>query len=116
MAPCPAEGDAVCGETLLGDLDRVEAPSGDRRRDAAALVERPGGAQPVGAVLGEPLRAGDPARFLVGGRGEQDVAAQARDRVVRGIEAGRHVPSDASIRTTPSSIAIMAFMSTAPRP
>ena len=102
MAPRPADGDAVGGETLLGDLDRVEAPSGDRRRDAAAFVERPGRAQPVGAVLGEPLRAGDPARFLVGGRGEEDVAAQARDRVVRGIEAGgtclgREHPDDSQL-------------------
>ena len=116
VAPRPADGDPVGGEALLGDLDRVEPPPGDRRRDAAALVERPGRAQPLGPVLGEPFRAGDPARLLVGGRGEQDVAAQARGsgRAPGSRPAAR--ASDASIRTTPSSIATIAFMSTAPRP
>ena len=31
VAPRPADGDPVGGEALLGDLDRVEPPAGDRR-------------------------------------------------------------------------------------
>ena len=54
----PRIGDPVGGEALLGDLDRVEPAAGDGRRDAAALVERPGRAEPLGPVLGDPPRAG----------------------------------------------------------
>ena len=88
VAPRPADGDPVGGVALLGDLDRVEPPAGDRRRHAAALVERTGRAQPVRAVVDDPRGAGRPARLLVGRAGEQDVAAQAGDRVAGRVEAG----------------------------
>ena len=89
MAPRPADGDAVGGEALLGDLDRVEPPAGDGRRHAAALVDRAGRPDPLGPVLGDPFRAGEAARLLVGRAGEQDVAPQARDRVAGRVETGR---------------------------
>ena len=40
-------------------------------------------------MLDQPLHPDGAARLLVGGAGEQDVAAQARDRVAGGVEAGR---------------------------
>ena len=55
---------------------------------AAALVDRPGGPQPVRPVLGDPARAVERAGLLVGRAGEQDVAPQARDRVRGRIAAG----------------------------
>ena len=89
VAPRAADVDPVRREALLGDLDRVEPAAGDRHRHAAALVERAGRAQPLGPVLGDPARPGSAAGLLVGRAREQDVAAQAGDRVARRIEAGR---------------------------
>ena len=88
MAPRAADGDPVGGIALLGDLDRVQAPAGDGHGDAAALVDRARGAQPVGALLDEPLGARRAAGLLVGGAREQHVTAQPRDRVAGRIQAG----------------------------
>ena len=99
----PRDRDAVGREALLGDLDRVEAPPGDRHRDAAAFVER---ARPPRSQSGRcsaiQLAPAMAAGLLVGGGGEQDVAAQAGDRVAGGIEAGgarlgREQPDDAEL-------------------
>ena len=63
----PRDGDPVGGVALLGDLDRVEAPAAERRRDPAALVDgaaRPG-ASPGGARRSS--RPGEAAGLLVGG-------------------------------------------------
>ena len=88
VAPRAADGDAVRGEALLGDLDRVEPAPGDGRRHAAAFVDGAGRAQPLRPVLGDPFRAGQAARLLVCGAREQDVASETRDRVAGGVEPG----------------------------
>ena len=89
VPPGPADGDPVGGVALLRDLDRVQADARDRRGDAAALVEAAGRPQPLGPMLGDPLRAGEATGLLVGGAGEQDVAPKSRDRVPRRVQAGR---------------------------
>ena len=88
VAPRAANGDAIRGVALLGDLDGVEPAPGDGRGHAAALVEGAGRTQPFRPVLGDPFRAGGPARLLVCGTGEQDVAAETRDRVAGRVEPG----------------------------
>ncbi len=89
VAPRPADRDAIGGEALLGDLDRVEPAPGDGRRDAAAFVEGAGRPEPFGPVLGDPFRAGQATRLLVGRAREEDIAAEPGDRVAGRIEAGR---------------------------
>ena len=49
----------------------------------------PAAADPLGALLGDPLRPDRAAGLLVGRAREQDVAAQAGDRVASRVEAGR---------------------------
>ena len=116
VAPRPRDVDPVRREALLGDLDRVEPTAGDGHRHAAGFVDRAGRAQPVRPVLGDPSRPAWPARLLVRRAREQDVAAQAGDRIAGRIEAGGARLRDEPSRRRPSSIATMSFMSTAPRP
>ena len=89
VAPGARDVDPVRREALLRDLDRVQPLAADRHRHATALVDGAGRLQPVRPVRGDPASAVDRPRLLVGRAGEQDVAAQARDRIGRGIEAGR---------------------------
>ena len=116
VTPPAAHLDAVRLVALLRDHDRVEPAATDLERDAPGLVERPGRPERLGPVLDQPARAVDAARLLVGGAREQDVAPEARDRI-RGPGRGRRrPPRRASRRSTPTSSATIAFMSTAPRP
>ena len=105
----------VDGVALLGDADRVEPPAAERRRDGAGLVDRAGRPEQLRALDDDPADAVEAAGLLVGGRGEQDVAGEARDRVAGRVAAGGaglggEQPDD------DSSIATRSFMSTAPRP
>ena len=89
VAPRAADRDPIGREALLGDLDRVEPAAGHGHRDPAALVDGAGAADPLGALLGDPLRPDRAAGLLVGRAREQHVAAQAGDRVTGRVEAGR---------------------------
>ena len=85
VAPRAADVDPVDLEALLGDLDRVEAPAGQLHRDAAGLVEGTGRARASRGGSRRASCAPSPAAgLLVGGAGEEDVAAQAGDRVRAG--------------------------------
>ena len=88
MTPAPADGDRESGEALLGNLQRVDASTGGGDRHAARFGEANRGIEPVLAILqnkGDPLKA---TRLLVGGGGEDDVAAQPRDHILRWIQTG----------------------------
>ena len=81
VAPGPSNRDPVSDQALLGNLDRVEPAAGELDRDAAAFIQRTGGAEPLGPVRGDPARALHTAGLFVGGRGEEQVPGQAGDRV-----------------------------------
>ena len=88
MTPAAADGDGEAGEALLGNLQWVDATAGCGDRHATCLGQANRGVKPVLAVLqdeGDPLEA---TRLFVGGGGEDDVAAQARDHILRWIETG----------------------------
>ena len=88
MTPAAADGDGESGEALLGNLQWVDATAGCGDRHATCLGQANRGVKPVLAVLqdeGDPLEA---TRLFVGGGGEDDVAAQARDHILRWIETG----------------------------
>ena len=88
----PRDVDPVDLVALLRDLDRVEAAARRRRRYAARLVERGRGPEQLRPVVDDPADALPAAGLLVRGGGEQDVAAEAGDRVAwrgRGRRRGR---------------------------
>ena len=89
MTPATLDVELVDDEALLRHLDRVEANAAIGHGDAACLVERTGGTEPLGVLVDQPVGAVPAAGFLVGGGAEDDVAAQAGDRVRGGIAAGR---------------------------
>ncbi len=96
VAPRATDRDPVDGEALLGHLDGVEATAAELDRDAATLVERARGAKPLGPLFDDPAGPLEAAGLLVGGRGEQDVAAETRDRVRtpdRGLPPGPLSPA-----------------------
>ena len=109
VAPGAVDVDPEDLEALLGDLDRVEPAPAELHGDAAGLVEGAGGAERVGPVLREPARPVAAAGLLVGGAGEQDVAAEAGDGVARGIEAGGPRPRAPAGRTTSVSSATICL-------
>jgi len=88
VAPGPANRDAVDGITLLGDLDRIEPPATDADGDTAGFVDRGRRGQVLGMLGDEPARPREAAGFLIGGRGEEEIAPQARHRVRGRIAAG----------------------------
>ncbi len=88
VAPRAVDRDPVGLAALLGGHDRVEAAAGQVHGHAARLVERAGGQEHLGPVVHQPLDALRAACLLVGGAREQDVAAEAGDRVAGRVEAG----------------------------
>ena len=93
MVGDPVHRELVDEESLLGHADRIEASPAELHRDAADLVDRSVGAQPLRMLVGDPAHPVPAAGLLVGRRREQDVAAQARNRV-----RGRVAPRRASLR------------------
>ena len=91
VAAGAADRRAQRAHLLLGDLDRVHAPTRDVEREAADLAERVARpAEHVGMVLGEELRAEVAARLLVREHGEDDAAGRYASLGLRPQERRDH--------------------------
>ena len=77
MASRTAEGHLELAAALLGDHDRVEADAGHDAAVAATLADRvPDAAEQLRVVVGQPGRALDATRLLVGEHDQQHIARQ----------------------------------------
>ena len=86
MTPAPADGDVESSEAFLSDLERIDASARGGDRHPARLREANCSVEPVLAVAqhkGDPIFA---TRLLIRGGGEDDVASESWDRILRRVQ------------------------------
>ena len=86
MTPAPADGDVESSEALFGYLERIDAATRGGDRHPARLSEANRSVEPVLSIAQhkrDPIFA---TSLLIRGRGEDDVAPQTRDWILRWVQ------------------------------